>query len=95
MLNSLIEYYQSIYQALEERQKSGVARHKNCLTKIECLRKSILIKIVTFLKPFKEWTDSVEGDKEVTIYQVWPTYAKLKQHLEVFSGNRYLFCMTN
>lgn len=36
-----------------------------------------------FFKPFKQWTDRIEADKEVTIHQVWPTLLQMEHHLEI------------
>lgn len=83
MLNSIVENYQSIYTSLEQRQSSGKRKYRNSLERIERLKKSTLIKIVKFLKPFKEWTDEIEGDKNVTLFQVWPTFIKLNEHLRM------------
>lgn len=47
------------------------------------MRQSTLMKIVRFLKPFKEWTDRIEGDIEVTINNVWPTFVQITEHIAI------------
>lgn len=88
-LGSIVNSWEAMYRCLEKRQASGNPRFKNCLSKIECLKKSTLMKIVAFLKPFKEWTDSIEGDKDVTIVHVWPTFVKLNQHLRMTISDEF------
>lgn len=70
MLQSIIDSYRSIFHVLEKRQNSGKREHRQCLDRIECLRKSTLLKVAHFLKPFKEWSDRIEAEKEVTLHQV-------------------------
>lgn len=83
MFISVVGSYESIYRTLEERKNTGNVRYKNCLTKIECIKKSTLVKMIALLQPFKDWTDMIEGDKKVTMYHVWPTYMKMKSHLSM------------
>lgn len=83
MFVSVVESYENIYRTLEERKNTGIALHKNCLAKIECIKKSTLIKLIDLLQPFKEWTDMIEGEKNVTIYHVWPTHVKMRNHLSM------------
>lgn len=61
-LESIVKSWEPINRCLEERQNSKNPRFKNCLSKIECLKKSTLMRIISFLKPFKEWTDAIEGE---------------------------------
>lgn len=83
MLKSIVDGYQAIFELLEIRQNSGNSKHRRCLDRIECLKKSTLQKIVNLLKPFKQWIDCLEGETDVTIYQVWPTFIKMNDHLRV------------
>lgn len=80
MLQSIIDSYGAIFAVLEKRQNTGKREHRQCLDRIECLRKSTLLKVAQFLKPFKEWSDRIEADKEVTLHQV--RYNKLYTHFE-------------
>lgn len=89
MLKSIIDGYQTIYNLLERRQLSGNRAHENCIDRIECLRKSTLRKVVDILRPFKEWTDCIEGDLDATIHHVWPTFIKMQYHLEKSSHVNY------
>lgn len=45
--------------------------------------------MAAFLKPFKDWTDHLKGDKNVTTVHVWPTFIKLNQHLRMSSDEDY------
>lgn len=83
MVQSVLDSYQSIFDALEKRHSSGKPRHKHCLDRIECIKKSTLMKIANFLKPFKIWTDRIEADKVETIQQVWPTLIQIENHLSI------------
>lgn len=83
MLESILNGYNTVFELLERRQRSGIAAHRNCLDRIECLKRSTLMKIVEFLKPFKEWTDRIEGDVDVTIHHVWPTFIQINDHLAI------------
>lgn len=81
MLQSIMD--NTIFALLERRQNSGLPAHRNCVDRVECLKRSTLMKIVRFLKPFKEWTDRIEGDIEVTIYNVWPTFVQITEHIAI------------
>lgn len=79
MLNSILIKYDAIYSVLDERQKNR--KYRDCLNLIECLPKSTLQKVVEFLRPFKVWTDLLEGDKSFTLHRVWPIHSKIMDHL--------------
>lgn len=88
MFRSVEHGYDVIYNLLERRQNSGKPAHRNCIDRIECIRKSTLVEIANFLEPFKQWTDRLEGDKEVTIDGVWPTFVQLHEHIAFTDDER-------
>lgn len=83
MLESILNCYHTVFTALENRQNSGKREHRQCIQRIECIKKSSLKQIVDFLRLFKKWSDRIEADKEVTIYHVWPTFMQMNEHLSV------------
>lgn len=83
MFKSIVSSYGEIFEILEKRHNSGKRQHRNCLDRIECLKKSTLQKIVEFLEPFKDWTDRIEGDKDVTIHHVWPIFIQMNDHIQI------------
>lgn len=89
MLKSILASYNGTFKLLEQRQNSGNPNHRDCLDMIECIKKSTLQKIVTFLEPFKDFTDRIEGDKDVTIHHVWTTFIQINDHLKMeYDGTR-------
>lgn len=82
MLSSIVSKFEDIYKVLEERQNQN-KKYSDCLKYIECLHKSTLSAIVSFLEPFKVWTDYIEADKCITIHRVWPIHAKVMQHMKI------------
>lgn len=51
------------------------------MDRIECIKKSELREVIAFLEPFKVWTDRLEGDKMVTIADVWATHIQMNEHI--------------
>lgn len=83
MLQSIVNSYGVIFDTLARRQNSDKREHRNCFDRIECLKKSTLLKIVEFLKPFKEWTDRIEGDTRITLHHVWSIFIQMNDHLQM------------
>lgn len=81
MLRSVNDGYDTIYVILEKRKASGNPNHRNCMDRIECIKKSELREVIAFLEPFKVWTDRLEGDKMVTIADVWATHIQMNEHI--------------
>lgn len=75
MLHSIVVKFDDINKVLEKRSENKI--YSDCMKYIECLHKSELMALVQFLKPFKEWTDYIEGGKCITIHRVCPIHAKL------------------
>lgn len=75
MLDMIVTNFEDIFQALCERQRRD--KHSNCLDYISTLNKDEISAITLFLKPFKDMTDRLEGDKCETLSTVWPTYSKV------------------
>lgn len=81
MFKSVEAAYDAMYRILEKRKSSGNPNHRNCMERIECIRKSTLREVIEFLEPFKCWIDRLERDKTVTITDVWVTQIQLEEHI--------------
>lgn len=81
MLKSVDDGYDTMYAILERRKATGNANHRNCMDRIECIKKSELREVIAFLEPFKIWSDRLEGDKMVTIADVWATHIQMTEHI--------------
>lgn len=78
MLMAILINYDDIIQILNEKQRA--TKKTNLLDMITCLNRDILSAVCTFLKPFKEMSNQLEGDYD-TLHMVWPVYLNIQRLL--------------
>lgn len=79
LLTSILKNYDDLSQLL--RAKESDTRKYTYLDKLTCLNRTHLSIISEFLKLFKDLTKMLEGDKRLTLHNVWPSYNLIVQHL--------------
>lgn len=100
MLSSIHQNYTDIVTILSEKERiSGLS----ITYKVARISRVDVLEVTDFLELFKSITDNIQGDKYVTIPQVWPSLNKIQKHLNehasktgivgemVENGQRYIF----
>lgn len=78
--DGVVENYDDILDLLLEKQRTDPK--KNVLHLITDLNRAHLTRLNEFLKPFKMFTDQLEGDKYETLHYVWPIFLNLHNLLK-------------
>lgn len=86
MFESIIKNYSKIVDVLTEKQgeqsnSSRSSQNKQPLDYISNIDISAMSEIATFLKPFKNISDNLEGYKYPTLHKVWPAFLKIRELL--------------
>lgn len=77
--------YNDIVDVLVEKQRNNPK--KNVVHLITDINKVHLSMVNQFLKPFKTFTDQLEGDTYATLHYVWPIFLKLHELLKYDPAN--------
>lgn len=80
MIESICKVYNDIHELL--LKKENETRTFTYVRKLTCIDHDDLIKLITFLKPFKEMSVNLEYANKITLHQVWPTFNLIKENLE-------------
>lgn len=78
MLESIYNSYSIIVELLSEKERLS---RLSVTYKIARISRVDLFQMTKFLALFKKITDSIQGDKYITIIQVWPSINKIRKHI--------------
>lgn len=88
LLQSICKNYDEIQALLSQKERE--TRKYTYLEKITSLNPRHLKMVVEFLKLFKDITKSLEGDKRLTLHNVWLAYNMISDHLIYYDEDEYV-----
>lgn len=80
MFYSVLLNYSQIGRIFLEKEEADPTA--DIMQKLTVIQRTDLDSICEFLKKFKEWSLLLQSDTIPTAWMVWPTYLRLKKHLE-------------